>query len=98
MKENTYNPLHSLWSQCIKIRTQQQNNGRKFYFLLMFFPFYLYEVSFFVSFDQCKFDFSFVWYKYFYPCLFSGDFSLVNHLSDFHTEPLILFVNKVGLL
>jgi hypothetical protein len=42
------------------------------YFLLKYCPFYYYEVSFFVSFDQCRFEVYFVWYKYYCSCLLLG--------------------------
>jgi hypothetical protein len=70
----------------------------KLIIVLMYCPFYSYEMSSFVLFDQCKFEIYFVWYKYCYFCLFSGAISLVNHLSVFHPKPLFISVNNVGLL
>jgi hypothetical protein len=60
--------------------------------------FYLYEVSFFISFDKWKFEVYFVWYKHCYSCLFWGAIDLVNLLSAFHPKPVFISVNKVGLL
>jgi hypothetical protein len=48
------------------------------YFLLVYFPFYQYGMSFFVSFDPCEFEVYFVQDKYCYSCLFLGTSGLVN--------------------
>jgi hypothetical protein len=63
----------------------------------MYFPFYSYEVSFFISFDQYKFEVYFVWYKYCYSCLYLGAIGLVN-LPAFHPKPVFISVNKMSLL
>jgi hypothetical protein len=67
-----------------------------YYFLLVYFSFYEYAVSF-ILFDQCKFEVYFVWDKYCYFCLFSRAIDLVN-LPDFHPKPVFVSVNEVGLL
>jgi hypothetical protein len=72
--------------------------GDNCYFLLVYFPFYLYGVSFFSSFEQCKFEVYFIWDKYCYSCLFSGAVGLVNLLPSFHPKPVLVSVNEVGLL
>jgi hypothetical protein len=67
-------------------------------FLLMYCPFYYYELSFFVSFDPYNFDISYIRYKYFYSCLFSGGIGSVNLLPAFHPKSVFISVNKMGLL
>jgi hypothetical protein len=56
------------------------------------------EVSFFISFDQCKFDIYFVRDKYGYPGLFSGATGMVNLLLAFHPQPVLVSVDDMGLL
>jgi hypothetical protein len=63
----------------------------------MYCTFYEYEVSFFVLFDQCKFEVYFVWYKYCYLYLFWGATGLVELLA-FHLKPVFISVNKMELL
>jgi hypothetical protein len=40
----------------------------------------------------------FVQDKYGYPCLFSGTIGLVNLLLAFHSQPVLVSVNEIGLL
>jgi hypothetical protein len=68
------------------------------YFLLVYFPFYLYGVSFFISFDQSRFEVYFVQDKYYYLCLFSGTIGLENIPPAFHSQPVLISVDEVGLL
>jgi hypothetical protein len=58
-------------------------NGDNFYFLLVYFSFYYYGVSLFISFDQRTFEIYFVQDKYCYPCLFFGDDWLGKSSSRF---------------
>jgi hypothetical protein len=55
-------------------------------------------MSFFILFDQCKFEVYFVRYNYCYFCLFSGAIGLVNLLPAFHTQLVFISVNKMDLL
>jgi hypothetical protein len=47
------------------------------------------EVSF-ISFDQCKFEVYFVWYKCCYFFLFWGAIGLVNVILAFHSKPVFV--------
>jgi hypothetical protein len=55
-------------------------------------------LSFFITFDQCKFEVYFVQDKYCYSCLFSGAVGFVNLLPAFHPKPVFISIKKVGLL
>jgi hypothetical protein len=46
----------------------------------------------------CKFEVYFFQDKYCYPCLFTGSMGLVNLLLAFHSQPVIISVDEVGLL
>jgi hypothetical protein len=61
------------------------------------YPFFSMSVLL-ISFDQCRFEVYFVWGKYCYPCLFLGKFCLVNLFPAFHSQPVLISVNEVGLL
>jgi hypothetical protein len=69
-----------------------------YYFLWMYFPFYYYGVSFFVSFDQCRFEVYFVWDTYCYSCLFWGAINLLNFLPAFLPKPVFVSVDEMCLL
>jgi hypothetical protein len=58
------------------------------------FSFIQYEMSFFISFHQCKFEIYFVRCKYCYSCLFSRAIDLVNLLPAFHHKPVFVSVNE----
>jgi hypothetical protein len=55
-------------------------------------------MSFFVSFDQCRFEVYFVRYKYCYSCLFSGTIGFVNLLPAFHPKPILISVDEIGVM
>jgi hypothetical protein len=55
-------------------------------------------MSFFFSFDQCKFEVYFVRDKYCYSCLFSGAIGLVNLVPAFHPKHMLISLGEVGLL
>jgi hypothetical protein len=55
-------------------------------------------MSFFISFDPCRFEVYFVHDKYCYSCLFSGAIGLVNLLPAFHPKPMLISINEMGLL
>jgi uncharacterized membrane protein len=50
-------------------------------------------VSFFIFFDQWKFDVYFIQDKYCYPCLFTGAIGLVNLLPAFFPQPVLISVD-----
>jgi hypothetical protein len=54
-------------------------------------------MSFFMSFDQCRFEVYFVRDKYCYSCLFSGAIGLVNLLPAFRPKPMFISVGEMGL-
>jgi hypothetical protein len=55
-------------------------------------------MSFFILFDECRFEVSFVRDKYCYSCLFSGAIGMVNILPAFHPKPVLFSVDEMGLL
>jgi hypothetical protein len=55
-------------------------------------------MSYFISFDQCRFEVYFVRDKYCFSCLFSGAIGLVNLLPAFYPKPMLISVGEVGLL
>jgi hypothetical protein len=64
------------------------------------FPFYYYRMSFFISFDQCRFEVYFARDKHCYSCLFSGGMgiALVKLLPAFHPKPVLVSVDDMCLL
>jgi hypothetical protein len=53
-------------------------------------------MSFFISFDQCRFEVYFVRDEYCYSCLFWRAIGLVN-LPAFHPKPMLISVGEMGL-
>jgi transposase InsO family protein len=54
-------------------------------------------MSFFISFDQCRFEVYFVKDKYCYSCLFSGAIGFLNLLPAFHNGPAFMVEIVQGL-
>jgi hypothetical protein len=61
-------------------------------------PFIKEGMSFFILFDQCRFEVYFGIDKYCYSCLFSGAIGLVNLLPAFHPKPMLVSVSEMSLL
>jgi hypothetical protein len=54
-------------------------------------------MSFFILFDQCRFEVYFVKDKYCYSCLFSEAIGLVNLLPAFHPKPMLISVGEISV-